>query len=328
MRYSLMDIRLDLFDGAGGGAAAPAGPTAGAGTGSAQAQGDSLASPAATRRGKTGDLSNVIYGKAQAPVEQHSAAGSDGSKGEAEAKPGSTPEEQMKEYRDFIKAHKDIHTAEMQKVINKRFGETKNLEAQVSQSQPILDMLMQHYGIEDGDLTKLQSSLETDDEMWAQEAEDAGMSVEQYRKLQRLERQNRALLKEQQARIGMQRQQQQFQKWDEEAVAVKAKYPDFNLQEAVKDQYFRQALQAGVPMEYAYRASNFDNLVSGAVSQQAATTEKQVVDNIRATGMRPQENGTATSQGAFINKPDPKKWTKKDMAEVRRRVGRGEVIPL
>ena len=53
--YTLLDIDLRLFDGEGGdGAAAP---------GDGSAQGETMARPASTRRGKTGEYSNVLSGR-------------------------------------------------------------------------------------------------------------------------------------------------------------------------------------------------------------------------------------------------------------------------
>ena len=39
--------------------------------------------------------------------------------------------------------YKDIYTEETQRIIDRRFRETRNLEQQVGQYQPVIDMLMQ-----------------------------------------------------------------------------------------------------------------------------------------------------------------------------------------
>ena len=67
------------------------------------------------------------------------------------------------------------------------------MEAQLSQQKPILDMLMQRYKIGDGDLSKLSAAIENDDAYWSEAAEEAGMSVEQYKQFQKLQRENLAL---------------------------------------------------------------------------------------------------------------------------------------
>ena len=84
-------------------------------------------------------------------------------------------------------------------------------------------------------------------------------------------------------------------------------------------------LRAGVPMEVAYQAKHHSEILAGAVSSAKAETEKNVVDNIRARGSRPQENGTQ-SQSSFTVRDDPHSLTKAERAEIARRAARGEVI--
>ena len=55
------------------------------------------------------------------------------------------------------------------------------------------------------------------------------------------------------------------------------------------------------------------------------TTEKQVVDGIRAKGARPAEVGMTSSSG-FIIKDDASKLTRQDRAEIARRATMGEKI--
>jgi hypothetical protein len=78
-------------------------------------------------------------------------------------------------------------------------------------------------------------------------------------------------------------------------------------------------------MEVAYHAMHHSEIVSNAVSAAKAETEKNVVDNIRARGSRPQENGTQ-SQSSFTVRDDPHSLTKAERAEIARRAARGEVI--
>lgn len=332
----LLDIRLDLFDGGaaaggeGAGAAAPGGQ-AGDGT-----KGGSQASPGHTRRGTSGEFQNVLFGKQEAPAaagdgtgagvgqQQSSDAGSDKDKG---VQPTSdTLESKRKAFRDLVNGeYKDIFTEETQRVIDRRFRETKNLEEQVQRSQPILDMLMQRYKIADGDPAKLQAAIENDDAYWSEAAEEAGMSVDQYKQFQRLQRENAVLLNAQRQQRSQQAAQQQLQRWYSEAEQVKGLYPSFDLNAEVKNPQFLSMLKAGVPVQHAYEVVHMDEIKAGVAQLTAQATEKQVVDGIRAKGTRPQENGT-TAQSAFTVKDDVSKLSKKDRAEIARRVARGEHI--
>ena len=329
----LLDITLSLFDGGaaaggdGAGAAAPAGQS---GT-----QGGSQAAPGSTRRGKSGEFQNVMYGK----QEREAAAdgsGADGQKAqpsvagkgkEAEVQTtSSTRDEKRKAFMDLVNGeYKDIYSEETQRIINRRFRETQNLEERLGRNQPVIDMLMQRYKIADGDIGKLTAAIENDDAYWSEAAEEAGMSVEQYKQFQKLQRENAALLKAQRQQQSQQAAQRQLQKWYTEAEQVQSMYPDFDLNAEVKNPQFLSMLKAGVPVQHAYEVIHMDDIKAGVAQQTAQRTEKQVVDGIRAKGARPQENGTA-AQSAFTVKDDVSKLTRKDREEIARRVARGEII--
>lgn len=336
MKHSdiLLDVSLRLFDGEGG-AAAPAAGEGAAGDGN---KGGSQASPAPTRRGKSGGFQNVLFGK---QGDEPTAAGDEpGPEGKAQpsaagkGKEGdvsttsSTLEDKRKAFQALVNGeYKDQYTEETQRIIDRRFRETRNLEQQVARQQPVIDMLMQRYKIADGDMGKLAAAVENDNAYWSEAAEEMGMSVEQYKEFQRLKRENEALLRAQRMRQSQQAAQQQLQKWYSEGEQVKAVYPDFDLGAESKNPQFISMLKAGVPVQHAYEVIHMDEIKAGVAQSTARQTEKQVVDGIRAKGNRPAENGTS-SQSAFTVKDDPHKWTKQDRAEVARRVARGETIKL
>lgn len=335
---NLLNIRLDLFDGgaaAGGDGAGAAAPASQNGDG---AKGGSQAAPGSTRRGKSGEFQNVLFGKQSAPAaagegggqegqQQSSVAGSDKDKQPGVTTTSDTLEARRKAFQDLVNSeeYKEIYTEETQRIINRRFRETQNLEQQVARNQPLIDMLMQRYKISDGDIGKLTAAIENDDAYWSEAAEEAGMSVEQYKQFQKLQRENAALMRDQQQRRSQQAAQQQLQKWYGEAEQVKGVYPSFDLNAEVKNQQFLSMLKSGVPMQHAYEVVHLDDIKAGVAKMQAKATERQVVDGIRAKGTRPQENGT-TSQSAFTVKDDVSKLTKSERAEIARRVARGEII--
>ena len=335
----ILHVNLCLFDGgAAGAAAAGAGEGAGSGT-----QGDSQqTAPGATRRGNqttaaqrrgSGEYSNVKFGKQDQPAAAGGQQAAPPAAGEETKKQGvettsDTLEDKRRAYRAMVDGeYKDQYTEDTQRIIDRRFRETKNLEAQLSQQKPILDMLMQRYKIGDGDLSKLTQAIENDNAYWSQAAEEAGMSVEQYKQFQKLQRENLALRQAQRQRQSQQAAQQQLQKWYGEAEQMKADYPEFDLAAESKDPQFLSMLRSGVPVRLAYEVKHMDEIKAGVAQNTAKTTEKQVVEGIRAKGARPAENGTS-SQSAFVVKDDPSQWTKKDRAEVVKRAARGEKIKL
>lgn len=319
----LIPALLNLFDGEGG-AAAPAA----AGTATGDTNG---AVPGPTRRGKTGDYDNVKFGKQpQATAETNAATTPDA----GESKTGgdtittsNTLEERRKAYEAFKDGeYKDLYTEDVQRIINRRFSDYKALEDKVGKYQPIIDLLSQRFNVKD-DPAKLMTALEGDNALWSAMAEEAGMDTEAFMRVKRMERENAAMREMLKRNEDRQRNDAKVQNWIKEAEALKGKYKSFDLNKEMQNPSFFRQINAGVSMEQAYIAANFDRIMDSAVTLTAAQTEKKVVDSVRAKGSRPAENGGA-SQSAFTVKDDPSKWTKKDRDEVIKRVRAGEKIYL
>lgn len=330
-----LTVRLDLFDGAAGAGDGAGGSPQDSG---GSAQGGTQAGSGTTRRGRSGGAySGVLFGKQESAAENTAengaeagppAGSSDAGKGkEAEVQTtSSTLDEKRRAFRALVTGeYKDIYTEETQRVIDRRFKETKGLQEQVQRAQPVIDMLMQRYKITDGDYGRLTKAIESDDAYWSEAAEEAGLSVEQYKAFQRLQRDNATLLREQRQRQSQMAAEQQLQRWYGEAEQVKSLYPSFDLSAEVQNDQFLSMLRAGVPVQHAYEVIHMDEIKAGVAQMTAQATEKQVVDGIRAKGARPQENGT-TAQSAFTVKDDVSKLTKKDRAEIARRAALGERI--
>ncbi len=326
----LLPVDLHLFEGDAGAAAGTA-----AGTEAAAPTGGNVheQAPAVSEAGKPrkkGDLSNVKYGKqsTEATVPGSNEPSSDKA---AEAGVQATPhtlEARRQKFDELINSdeYKEIYTERTQAMINRRFGETKTLESENSKLREIADMLGQKYGItEDPDFSKLKAAVEGDDEIWAQAADEAGMTVEQYKKFSALQKKNAAFEAAHQNDVRAQQQRQTAERWMNEAQALQQKFPQFDLKAELSDRNFVAAIQAGVPMELVYKGKYYDQNLTEATQATAKSAEQNVTNNIRARGKRPAENGTA-AQSAAIVKSDPSKLTLQDFNEIARRVANGEKI--
>ena len=78
-------------------------------------------------------------------------------------------------------------------------------------------------------------------------------------------------------------------------------------------------------MEHAYKVIHMDSIMQGNAQVVAQQTSKATADNIRARGNRPKENAGSATPGVTY-KSDVSKLTRKDRAEIARRVARGENI--
>lgn len=316
----LLDTVLNLFDGAGGGSAA------GDGTGGDAPSGGTTPGGGTTAGGQAGGKGpeKVLYGKQAAPAEGSAPAGQ---KQEPRVLTSSDAlEDRQRRWRELTSGEfKDLYDQEVGRMASRSAQETAALREQAGRAQPVLDMLMDRYKITDGDMGKLLHAVENDSAYWSEAAEEAGMSVDQYKQFQRLQRQNAELMRAQRQRMGQERANAQLRVWNDQAEQLKTVYPSFDLNREVQNRDFLSMLKAGVPVRQAYEVVHMDEIKAATASLQAKATEKAVTANIKAKGSRPQENGTGASSG-FTVKDDVSRLTAKDRAEIAKRAMRGEVI--
>jgi len=321
MKLHLID--LTLFDGGAGasggtGAPAAAGTTPQAGTipgasGQRQKSGDSKPT---VIYGKQPDLQNQQQAKQPENTDNSSAAESTGTKPLTKA-------ERQAQFDKFMKEYKEEFSEHFQKTFDRRFAEMKGLEEYKQSVDPVLNTLMAKYGV--NGVAELAKAIEKDDTLWEEAAEKAGMSVEAYKTLKKLERENamkearlQQLTREQEAR-------QRVIRWTQEAETLMQKYPNFNLRAEIENPDFRALLEAGIPMEKVYQVVHVNDIIEGAVKITAAQTEKAVTSTIQANAQRPVENGANPGSGVII-KDDPSKLTRRELEEAIKRAQAGQIV--
>ena len=280
------------------------------------------------RRSRSGEFDNVVFGKQEGTTANEATSldteGTPTGAGKTDVTTTSnTLEERRKAYDDFINEYKDIDQARFQEVFDRRFKEVKGMETELASHKEVIDMLKQRYGVDD--VSKVKTALTEDTEYWEKVAEEHGMTVQQYHAMQNLERENAELKKIRQQQIGQAQAQQQLSVWNQQAEAVKKMYPSFDLRTEAQNPQFLSMLKAGVPMEHAYKTIHFDELTQNAARVAAQTADAQAQARIKQKASRPSENGTS-SKTAVIVKNDVSTLTRKERAEIARRVARGEKI--
>jgi hypothetical protein len=354
--FVLLDIDLRLFDGA---AAAPAGDGGtGAGTEAAQGGQDTLSkadqeapsrraarrdteTPGRGRRGK-GEFSNVIFGKqadAPAPADTAGAPDAGEQKGEDSARTtdttttpttSDTPEAKRKAYQELIQGeYREQYVEDTQRIVKERLKQVKDTQSALDAQKPILELLMERYGVVDGDMAKLRKAVESDNAWVEKAADEAGMSVEQYRQHLKWKQESAELAQIKKAQLSRQQANEQMIKWQKEEAETKGIYPGFDLKKELSSRDFLGLLHAGIPMKQAYELQHMEELMAGAAqaaAQSAArTAEQRVTASVKSKAARPAENGTA-SKGGVVVRSDVSKLTRAERAEIARRVARGEDI--
>lgn len=290
----------------------------------------------------TGDAApaadNAAEGGADPEATDSAADGSGSENGEGEAgeeakKP--SPAERRKAFGQMMSGeYKDLADEMMQNAVQIA---AQNLEAS-PEMRGLLEAIAEKYGTDATDLTALTDAIRNgvvkDDAYFEKIAMEKGISVKTAREMDKLETQNKRLTAQQQAAQQMQkaaaeraRIAQIQARWDAEAEALQAKYPDFDREEVLANPEVEKMMRAGCSMEAAYRAAYFDRLMARQTAATAQQTEQGVLNRVQQRASRPAENGTRPG-GAVQTHLDVEHMSRKDREALERRVLRGEIITL
>ncbi len=221
--------------------------------------------------------------------------------------------------------YKDLYTEATQRMIDRRFKQTKELEEKAGKMQPILERLSEKYGESDPD--KLLKAMDDDDSYYEREAMEKGMTVGQLKEFKRIERENAAFKRAAQEQQRQAEAQKVYAGWMQQAETLKQIYPSFDLKAECQNDTFVNLLKNNVDVKTAYEVIHRDDILGGAMAYTAQQVRQHVVSDIQARGMRPAENGTSSAPAA-VTKPDVNKMTKAQREEIEKRVLRGERIVL
>lgn len=287
----------------------------GSGTG---AEGSTADSGFATTEGvKDNPLANVKYG-----IQEEESVQTTDAQETTEEK----PVDRNAEFEKLIKGeYKDLYDAKVQNTVQNRLKGTKEQVAKLESLTPLLEMIGKKYGVDSNDAKALIQAIEDDDSYFAEEAMERGMTVDELKRIRKIERENAEFKRANAEREAHERQAQRYHTWMNQAEEAKKLYPGLDLETELKNEAFSRLLLAGVDVGSAYLVTHKDDIIGGAMQYTAQQVEKKVTDKIRANGSRPVENGIS-SQSAAVVKTDVSQLTDADMDEIIRRARNGEKI--
>lgn len=316
---------LQMFAEGGDGSAA-AGETSQAAQGAAS-------SPDRGALGRTENAALDEQGSTDPKAEGSGSENGEGEAGEEAKKP--SPAERRRAFGQMMSGeYKDLADEMMQNAVQIA---AQNLEAS-PEMRGLLEAIAEKYGTDATDLTALTDAIRNgvvkDDAYFEKIAMEKGISVKTAREMDKLETQNKRLTAQQQAAQQMQkaaaeraRIAQIQARWDAEAEALKAKYPEFDREEVLANPEVEKMMRAGCSMEAAYRAAYFDRLMAQQSAETAQRTEQGVLNRVQQRASRPAENGTRPG-GAVQTHLDVEHMSRKDREALERRVLSGEIITL
>ena len=224
--------------------------------------------------------------------------------------------------------YKEAYSQKVQNTVQRRLKGSQERLARLDAVEPILQSLGNLLGVDGSDLGALQNAIDNDNRFYEEEALEKGMDVEQFKEMKRLERQNEAFRRMQEQQAEQDRVTRNYAMWKAQEPQVKARFPQFNLDEEIANPQFIQMVESGiVDIGTAYMALHADDLIPQAMNFAAQTVQTATVNSVIANGLRPSENGLSGTAAAAVTK-DVSKLTDAEMDEYIRRARNGEIINL
>nr|DAJ39920.1 MAG TPA: hypothetical protein [Caudoviricetes sp.] len=305
----IFKLNLKMFDGAGG-----ASSGTGDGTGTATSGANEGTSSGANN---SKDLNKVVYGKQPTVAENTSSE---------------TQDDAQSRYNEYRNGEgKDFINKEIENAVKRRFKDHSELKKSNGKMQSVMNAVAMKYGIDPTDTDGILKAVAEDESYYETAADEAGMSVEQYKKMKQLEAENAQLQAIRQEEDRRKEFDAKYAEWSMQADFARNEYPNLDLNTEMQNKDFFGLLTRGIDVKTAYQVIHQDEIVQSAIStatqRTAQAVQQQTVNNIRSKGLRPDESA-GSSQAGFTFKADPHKWTKADREEIAKRVARGEKITL
>ena len=256
-------------------------------------------------------LDGVIYGKedvADATDEQTAAEKAPDKRAEFDAL---TKGEYKKEFNDRVET-----------LIKARLADERKSAAK--KQEPLNQLLCMKYGVDpkSDNLSKaLLEAIENDNSIWEQEAMERGLTVEQFKHVRALEQQNAEF----QRMAEQQQNEEKINAMVQDAEELKQIYPEFDLDVEMNNPDFVDLIAANIPVRTAFEVIHKDEIMEGAMRYTANIIQQKTVNDIRARGTRPKENGMSATASATY-KRSVADLSDADVDEIASRVLRGERI--
>lgn len=240
--------------------------------------------------------------------------------------PETDDNKQEMSFDELIKdKYKSEFHSKVQGIINERFKETKQIEAQLENYKQMAEVISAKYGLKADDFDKLMIAIQDDDSFYEQRAFESGMSVNDYREHLRQEEKMNKVVKELEDLKAEKQQQEYINQWEKEANELKQQIPDFDFDEELQNEKFNSLITFGWSLKDAYEAVHAKDIINKVVPKAVEQAKAKTVQSIRAKGLRPNENGITSNSPANI-KNSVDKLDDKDFEEIKRRVRNGDKI--
>lgn len=237
--------------------------------------------------------------------------------------------EEIKNDPEYQKAYQE----ETQRMVQQRLKKSKSTEEAMEKLRPGLDKLAMLYGMDPDaiDYAAMAKAITEDKQLSQKRAMERGLSEDVSDELDRLGLMEKRQKDQQNRTIEEQARQEHFGKLRQQSEAVKAKYPNFDLAEELKNPTFVRMVAPGVGLsvEDAYYTIHRKEIEQAALQAATEQAAKNMANAVRSGTTRPQENGAASAAptvSAFSYKTASKEQREALKHRIRMAGARGEKI--
>lgn len=242
--------------------------------------------------------------------------------------------EQPISFDDMLKSNPEYEKAmgkKIEEAISKRFKNQKDLQSRFDSISPALEALAQRYGVAPGengelDYAALQQKILDDDELYAEEALDRGMSVEDLKHIKQIEAENERLKRANEATRKERENREAYERFVSDCEAVKEFYPEFDPETEMNNPDFGRLIASGVPVKTAYEVVHKDEILMAGMQYASSKGVEKVANAVRSNSLRTQENGLTSQSAADIGKTNIRDLKLSDFQSIKQRVMNGERI--
>lgn len=232
-----------------------------------------------------------------------------------------TPEEWAEVKKRFAKFYGD----DVKGAVKDRFKNQADANEKLQSMQPMLEALMKRTGAES--VEELQQLIENDDSMYQEEADAAGMPVEAYKNMMKLQKEHDQLVAEAKRAEEQQKNREHIAGLYQQAEELKKFFPDFDLdKEMQNEEFFRMTAPGGFTVKQAFYALHGEELGPQLMAYGVQQGKEQISRSIQANARRPVEGASMAASRSIDAHVDPKGLTDKQYDDIVNRVRRGERI--
>ena len=197
------------------------------------------------------------------------------------------------EFENLIKGkYKRSYDERVRDTVQRRLKGAKEAERAYETLRPVIESLAKQHGVDPQDAEALLSAINAQQEGTQQLQENAAKICDD---------------------------------WRRQEAALRAYYPDFDMEQQLQDPRFRALLRGGADVRSAFEVTHRAQILPAAMAYAAREAERRIARRMARISARPEENGMGSSAAARVSR-DVSRLTRAEIDEVSRRVARGERV--